>query len=394
MVRVYVVWLGVFTVLTGIMAVPGVAIMVMLVTLGLTYPLLFILPMATILLWALLPAVRAHGSWHRWPALALGLALPVSLLLLPGMADRKAQRLIEAKGLVSAQPASFSRPSGVEIIRNVTDGEAPCFDICERLLTGGDVAWVRIVLRDDAFANAKAVTSARFVLAKDADCHALNSDFAADGSSCILFAPDDGQEAALVLDIQDERVRKDRAAAAWPLEETSYRTSTAHAGNGTDGPILFRGVQLVYERPNGLIVLDTGDFDRDFGGGFALWRKRAVTPPIDLAAAFTGLGLALGPPRPIPPKTPGTETKGWIGPPPDAQDAVFVASLLALGPSLAPNSRSNAFAQVVTGWQRKLQWKKPITEADRVILCASLQDTFNPGSFWEVQLENKSLSCD
>ena len=149
-------------------------------------------------------------------------------------------------------------------------------------------------------------------------------------------------------------------------------------------------------------MLATGDFDRDFGGGFALWRKLAVTPPIDLAAAFSGLGLALGPPRPIPPKTPGTETKDWIGPPPDAQDAVYVASLLALGPSLdhnsrpslALNSRSNAFAQVVTGWQSKLQWKKPITEADRVILCASLEDTLMPKSFWAVQLKNKSLRCD
>ena len=213
-------------------------------------------------------------------------------------------------------------------------------------------------------------------------------------SSCILFAPEDDQQAAVVLDLQDEGVQKDRATGAWPLKEISYRTATAHAGDSTDGPILFRGVQLVYERPNGLIVLATGDFDRDFGGGFALWRKLEVTPPIDLAAAITGLGLSLGPPRPIPPKTPGTETRDWIAPPPDAQDAAYVASLLALGSSPALHSRSNAFAQVVTVWQRKLQWKKPITEADRVILCASLQDTFDPGSFWVVQLENKALRCD
>lgn len=420
MVRHYFACLAVCSVLTGFMAIPGMALMVMFVTLGLTYPLLFILPMTTILLWALLPAVKTRNSWLRWPALALGMALPLSLMLLPGKADREAQQLIEAKGPVAAQPASFSRPSGVEIIRNVTHnpdfysfdgvhsglyGEAPCFDICERLLTGGDVAWVRIVLRDDAFANDKAETSARFVLAKDANCHALNSDFPAEGSTCISFSRDDGQQAALVLDLQDDRVRKDQATGAWPLEEIGYRTATAHAGDSTDGPILFRGVQLFYERPNGLVVLDPGDFNGDVGGGFALWRTRSVTPPIDLAAAITGLGLAMGPPRPIPPKTPGTETKDWIGPPPDAQDAVYVASLLALGlspvvtPSPAtpcPNTgcRSNAFAQVVTGWQGKLQWKKPITEADRVILCASLQDTFISTSFWAVQLQNNSLRCD
>ena len=409
MVRRYFVSLAVFTVLTVLMAIPGVSILVMVFTFGLTRSLLVVLPMVTMVLWALLPAVLARQSWLRWPALALGLAVPASLLLLPGTADRKAHGLIEAKGPVVAQPVSFSRPSGVEIIRNVTHnpdfysfdgvrsslyGEAPCFDICERLLTGGDIAWVRIVLRDDAFANDKAATSARFVLARDADCHALNSDFPAEGSTCIRFARDEGQQAALVLDLQDDRVRKDRATAAWPLDEIGYRTATAHAGDSTDGPFLFRGVQLFYERPNGLVVLDPGDFNGDVGGGFALWRTRSVTPPIDLVAAIASLGLALGPPRPVPPKTPGTETRDWIGPPPDAQDALYVASLLALGPSPYPDRRSNAFAQVVTGWQGKLQWKKPITEADRVILCASLEEAFIPTSFWAVQLKNKGLHCD
>ncbi|WP_295077640.1 hypothetical protein [Tabrizicola sp.] len=196
----------------------------------------------------------------------------------------------------------------------------------------------------------------------------------------------------MILDLQDDRVRKDRAAA-WPLEEIGYRTATANTGDSIDAPVLFRGVQLFHKRPNGLVVLVPGDFNGDVGGGFALWRKSAVTPPIDLAAAITGLGLALGPPRPIPPKTLGTETRDSIAPPPDAHDAAYVASLLALRPSPNPRIRSNAVAQIVTGWQGKLQYKKPITEADRVILCASLQDTFIPKSFWAVQLQNKSLRC-
>ncbi|MES2541022.1 MAG: hypothetical protein V4583_10635 [Pseudomonadota bacterium] len=150
-------------------------------------------------------------------------------------------------------------------------------------------------------------------------------------------------------------MRKDRATHAWPLEEIGYRTATANAGASIDAMVLFRGVQLFYKRPNGLVVLDPGDLNGDAGGGFALWRKRAVTPPIDLATAITGLGLALGPPRPIPPKKPGTETRDWIAPPPDAQDAAYVASLLALGPSPNPRIRSNAVAQIVKGWQGKLQ---------------------------------------
>ena len=43
--------------------------------------------------------------------------------------------------------------------------------------------------------------------------------------------------------------------------------------------------------------------------------------PLDLDA----LGLPLGPPRPLLPKTPGTEHNIFIPPPPDAQDAAYVA---------------------------------------------------------------------
>lgn len=234
------------------------------------------------------------------------------LLPLPGTADRKAHGLIHAKGPVAARPVSFSRPSGVEIIRNVTPGEAPCFDICERLLTGGHVTWAPIVLRDDAFANDKARTSARFTLARDADCHALSADFPAKGSTCIRFAPR-GRSASRRGPGLSGRPHPERPGHR-RLAPGRDRPPDSHSPcrDSTDGPILFRGVQLFYKRQNGFIVLDPGDFNGDVGGGFALWRKRAVTPPIDLAAAITGLGLGLGPPRPTPPKTPGSETRDWI----------------------------------------------------------------------------------
>ena len=118
MVRPYFVLLAACTALTLLFAVPGVALIVLIFTFGLTVPLLFILPMATILLWALLPAVLARNSWLRWPALALGLSLPASLLLLPGMADREARAMIAAKSPVAPQPIALEGQVGVEIIRN------------------------------------------------------------------------------------------------------------------------------------------------------------------------------------------------------------------------------------------------------------------------------------
>lgn len=381
--------------------------LVLIFTFGLTFPLLFVLPMATILLWALLPAVLARNSWLRWSALALGLALPASLLLLPGMADREAAAMVAAKSPVAPQPMALTGTVGVEIIRNARHypdlwntkgvrsdfyGDAPCFDLCERMLTGGTVAWVRIVLRDDAFANDKAETRARFVKATDAACHTASADFPETGATCILFAPDDGQPAALVLDLADDRIWRDRATAAWPLEEIGTRTATAHSGASVAAPVVFRAVQLFYSRPNGLVAFDAGGLGNgNAGGGFLLARSRAITPPIDLAAAVTALGLPLGPSRPLPPKTPGTEANIFIAPPPDAQDAAYVTSLLALGPSPDPRGRSNAFAQVVNGWHERLRWKNPITAADRDIFCASLLDPSIRLFFWADQLRNKGM---
>jgi hypothetical protein len=409
MVQVYFVILAVCSGLTLILAIPGIAMLALLFTLGLSYPLLFLLPIATILLWSLLPAVLLRRSRLKWPALALGLLLPASLLLLPGMADREAAAQIAARTSVDPQPHDFSGPIGVEIIRDTkhapdlwnTDGirsdfygSAPCFDLCERLLSGGGVAWVRIVLRDDAFANDPATTSARFVRATDAACHAASADFPETGATCILFAADDAEAADLVLDLKDDRIGRARATAAWPLEEIGYRTATAHLGSTVEAPVVYSAVQLFYSRPSGPPMFNAGGLGNgDPGGGFAFARSRTVTPPIDLAAAMLTLGFPLGPAWQPPPKAPGTERNIFIAPPPDAQDAAYVTSMLALGPSPDPRGRSNAFAQVVNGWHDRLRWKDPITAADRAIFCASLQDRSIPNFFWADQLKNKGLSC-
>jgi len=79
----------------------------------------------------------------------------------------------------------------------------------------------------------------------------------------------------LILDLQDDRVRKDRAAA-WPLEEIGYRTATANTGDSIDAPVLFRGVQLFHKRPNGLVVLSGAASP---SGAKARSRLRSTLPP-------------------------------------------------------------------------------------------------------------------
>lgn len=273
-------------------------------------------------------------------------------------------------------------------------GQAPCFDLCVRLLIGGDVAWVRIIQRGDAFANDKAGTSSRLVGAADAACHAAGADFPETGATCVLFSPDDGQAAALVLDLTEDRILRDRASAAQPPEEIGYRTATARAGHTVDAPVVFRATQLFYPRPIGLVAVDAGGLGYgDASGGFAFGRDRALTAPIDLGSAVTALGLTLGLPRAPLPKTPGKKHNIFIAPPPGAQDAAHAASLLALGPSPDPRGCSNAFAQVVNGWRDRLRWKEPITAADRAIFCTTQQDSSIRLFFWADQLRNKGLRC-
>ncbi len=207
--------------------------------------------------------------------------------------------------------------------------------------------------------------------------------------------PDDGQGADLLLDLEDDRVRGDRATAAWPLEEIGYRTATAHAGSTVDAPVVYRAARLFYSRPNGLLVLDRSySGNGDASGGLAFFRSRAVTQPIDLAKALADLGFALGPPRLPQPKTPGTEKNVFIAPPPHAQDAAYVASLLALGSAPGPRGRFIGSAQVVNDWHQRLLWKEPITTADRTIFCASFRESSIQLFFWVNQLRNKGVSCD
>ena len=302
--------------------IPGIALMMLVSTFGIAFPLLF-LPIATLALWSLFPAVLAWNSWRRWPLLALGLLLPAYVILgIPVTADQVADRVVAEKGAVLPTVLAFNGQIGVEIIRGARHNadlyefdnlgsalydQAPYFDLCERLLTGGTVAWVRIVLRDDAFVNDGARTHALFRAAPGPQCRAVNSDLSPT-APCILFARDHGQPADLVLDQQDDRVRADSQSADWSVKEVGYRTATAYAGSDRNAPIVFRANQLFFKRPTGLLVIDPGALgSAGKGQGIVLASRRSATGPIDLAAAFTALGFRLGPQRLPLPKSSGTE---------------------------------------------------------------------------------------
>jgi len=403
----YLLFLVACTTLTFLLMIPGIAVRAVLFTFGLAIPLLFLLLFATILLWMLLPAAIYWRTGARWPLVAVGLAAAVLLLALPQLlADRAAARLVAEVGIIPPAALHLDSPVGVEIIRDRRHnadfygqtaaqsafyGDAPCFDLCERLLLGGKVAWVRIVLRDDAFENTRTRTRALFVTAPGAACNAANPDLPTT-APCVLFAPDHGQRAGLTLDLADQRIWADEQRAGWPLQEIGTRTATAYLGVDPSTAI-FRARQVFHDRPTWLIGFDLGRRANGSRGGVAMLRQRSATAHIDLATALSAMGFPLAPERKLFPKAPGTEDNRFTEPPRDAQDAAYVVSMLATGPEGTPTF-SNAFAQVVNGWQQRLRRKPELSAGERSIFCASLDDPRIGNFAWSDQvIDRHDLTC-
>lgn len=376
-----------------ILMVPGNAMLATIFTLGLAVPLLFLLPMMTILLWTLLPAVLSWRSPARWPLVGLGLVVPMLVLsLLPVLADRAAARHVAGVGRMQPARLAVTDAIGVTIIRDVQESDAPCFDLCEQLLTGGKVAWVRIVLRDDSFVNTPTQTQALFVAATGAACSDANPDLSAN-QPCVLFAPDHGKPADLTLELSNQLTLPKDQREGWPFFELRTRTAVAYRGKDPSD-VIFVARQVVHDRPTVWIGIDPGSLaNGDAGGGLVLLRQRSATAPIDLAAAFSAMDFPHGSVRTPLSKAAETEGNIFIAPPPGAQDAAFVSSMLAVGPEGAATF-SNAFGQVVTRWHYQLRHRSELSAAEQTIFCRSLADTRVGQTPWSDKVIRKhDLTC-
>ena len=363
----------------------------------------------------------------RKPFLAIGLAVPaLAVILPPSLADRAADRFLADSKAVAAATLPLGDPIGIEIIRNVRHrsdlydlsgvrfafhGYAAWFDLYKRLLVGGKVASFRIVLRDDAFDNTATRTKALFVAASGATCVRVTPDLGG-RPGCLFFARGHGIAADLTLEHEDVRTWWADQAPNWPLLTIGMRSAIARAfGRGvpslpghtaeapdepSEGRVVFHALQPFQDRPNGIISFDFGELDAGGGGGgggLSLGRSRRATDPINPAAPFATKGFLLCPQRPSSPKAAGPEANIFISPPPDAQDAAYLASMLATGPEDGAIF-SYAFAAVVTDWHDRLRCKAPMTATDRSIFCASLRSARIETLFWSDQVIAKhGITC-
>ncbi len=209
-----------------------------------------------------------------------------------------------------------------------------CFDLCERLLTGGDVAWVRIVRfsqqrREDGETRFSGTT--RLALASAAECQVIVPELFST-QNCILFVPDRDEPADLTLKIKSER-NWSRAPLFKAYAPRAVRSVVAFQGQNSEQQAVFKLGQIQHQRPTGKIVPNTRSSLESSGhGGWRFQRRTVTSDPFDLSGAVERLGLKLGPFR---------ITN-------DAQAATYVASLLRPG-ILAPE------VNVPTAFQAMLQ---------------------------------------
>jgi hypothetical protein len=407
--RNYLIALVIVSVLSAVFMIPNAAMLALIFTFGLAAPILIVLPNLLIILWAVFPALL---FWKiqptRVPLLCIGAVIVASAAFIPRyLAERDLQRDLQTRRAVAATPIRIPKGIGIEIQRPASHdpdlyvaegnsgaqfGAQPCFDLCERLLTGGDVAWVRVVLINDAIGNNRQTTRALLVPGETAACRWVNPDIP-EGRRCALFAKDHGQRAALTIKL-DEDFTRSKTMPFTPYQPVGFRNASINSAVTGDARTLFSATQIFYDRPVGGISLDAGSLSNGIpGGGFQLTRARSASASIQLADAVEKLGISLGVERVLLPKSPGTENNIFIQPPPDAQDAIYAASLVATATPFN-NAFSNAFSQVVNDWHERLRWKTSLSKADRAIFCRTRSESRIPVQFWKDQVIKKhAVKC-
>lgn len=374
-------------------------------TLGLSVIVLVLLPYVCPGLWAIFPAVVLWCGVARLPALVAGLAGAAAVLVLPPvLADRAQAADLAARGAVVASSVALPAAPGLEIRRLadhdhdvlIHDGTpverstcaAPCDGLSERLLAGGSLAWVRVVIVDDPVrgpggrlvAPLRKGSHAMLRRGSPEACRDANPD--PGDSPCILFVPDTGARPDLILTITEEQVlgQDARKMLCRPTRYRTVRIDTGPDADGAGGAEVFRAVQGFHHRPDGSIEFGMGaPGTGSIHEGIGLGRSAAASPPVDLVGAFGAIGLTLAPPRQPPAAEPEAERSPFGPPPPlpGAQDTALVASLLAIGPSEGAVF-SDHFGAMIRSWEDRLFRKPALTDAERATYCASRRSIWTP----------------
>lgn len=308
--------------LTLVLGIKDLSVAILMLTLGLAFPLLFS-PTLFLYLLCLFPAVYLWNTRLKAKASLVSLALIFLAGFAPPLLSQMEQRKVEtdlaelsrvpsgkfaARTLELLKPASFN----ANIIRGF-ENEA-CDRVCHSLIENNEVDWVRVksaVPADRKRPNAFDVTL--FTTGSGSDCNVPGGS-AQVPSHCVLVRPNNDATAGLTIRLEDGY--GDGRAAPDDQRQPNmrgWRRISAYVG-APEQPVL-RLQEQNYERIWMPSIVGPS-FSGMASSGFEFWREGIRLNPLEYEAAYRMLGYKVVMPAE---KIAAKETETWRREPSDAE---------------------------------------------------------------------------
>ena len=349
--------LGALATIALLLAIPNIAAVLMMATLGLGLPLL---GAGAVFLYGLaaLGGARLFGRTGRRSLRLLGGGLAVlAVAVAPGAMSQWQARVLEQK-LRAADVARMLQPLAktvelrepfISVLPSAPFETEPCGRECRALLMSGEVEWVRII-RQATQADLESAT--RFRMAAGAACPAAEAGQGAE-ARCVLVAPDNRARAELIVDatfLGRAAFADDRSSAPLAPNVRYGRRLTATM-QGAHDPVFART-----EASADVVTIPFLVWPSSRGmssGGYEIWRVRQTIAPLSLAQMFGALGYA----RSMELAKTLSQGSANIHDPPAPEVVNRAVSALDLPANVAFNRTHLEF---VNRWIARVVWTKPL----------------------------------
>ncbi|MCB1539952.1 MAG: hypothetical protein KDJ25_03590 [Rhodoblastus sp.] len=349
--------LGALAAIALLLAIPNIAAILMMATLGLGLPVLgagaaFLYGLAA------LGGARLLGWTGRRSLRLLGGGLAVlAVATAPGALSRWQARVLEEK-LRTADVARTLQPLAktielrepfISVMPAAPFESEPCGRECRALLMSGEVEWVRVVRQAT---QADLASATRFRMAAGAACPAAETGHGA-AARCVLVAPDDGAPAALTVDATflERAAFADYRSSAPLAPDLRYGRRLTATMHGAHDPVFVRT-----EASADVVTIPFLVWPASRGmssGGYEIWRVRQTIAPLSLAQMFGALGYA----RSMELAKTLSQGSANIHDPPAPEVVNRAASALDLPANVAFNRTHLEFAN---RWIARVVWTKPL----------------------------------
>ncbi len=350
--KIYYIALGITGVLALVMSIKDMAILVLFITLGLGFPLLFSAT-AFVYLACFLPMVISWKEPSKRPmAGALTALALVTVAILPGYLSIRDRDAYAARlGAVQIIPTAKQPFRTIEIQRG--QGGYPdfagnygraegCDKVCRVLLENGEADWIRIAASGKKDSNGKFDSNTLYTSGLGEACRVPGSSNPTP-AHCVLLQPDNNVQPALVIRLESgygDGLSTDKQARKSPLK--GWRRITALIGSTYQGSPIMRLQEQNFDQIFMPSVIGPAMSGMS-SSGFELMKSQAKILPIDYVTAIRTLGFEV---EVAPETVQDPKKKSWQNEPTDAEIRDILSTL-----NLPGNDPFNeAQNQAVNSW--------------------------------------------